>query len=200
MQAEIEVRFLHVDYDDLRQKLRKAGARQEHAMKAMKRVIIDYPDQRLQQEQGGWGFIRLRDEGDKIFLTYKLFSEDNKTGAHEIEIEVSSYDKTIEFFEAIGLKVISEQHTKRELWRLDKCDVSLDQWPWLPPMVEIEGPSEKQLQLVAKKLGLKWAEFISGNAVVAYRKMYPGMNENDSIREVPKLTFEEMPQWLKDRQ
>lgn len=200
MQAETEVRFLDVDYDDLRRKLRSLGAQQEYPMKSMKRVIIDYPDQRMQKEQGGWAFIRLRDEGDKVLLTYKLFSEDKKTGAHEIEVEVSSYDKTIELFEAIGLKVISEQHTKRELWQLDGCDISLDQWPWLPPMVEIEGPNEVRLQQVAKKLGLDWNTFIPGNSVVAYRKMYPGMGPNDSVREIAKLTFDEMPQWLKDRQ
>lgn len=200
MKAEIEVRFLNVDYAELRRKLKAAGAHQEYPMRFMKRVIIDYPDQRMQKEQGGWAFVRLRDEGDKILLTYKLFSEGKKTGADEIELEVSSYDKTVEFFEAIGLKVISEQHTKRELWHVDGCSVSLDEWPWLPPMVEIEGPSEARLQQVAQKLGLNWADFIHGNSVVAYRKIYPGMGPNESVRDVAKLTFEEMPQWLKDRQ
>lgn len=200
MQQEIEVRFLHVDYDELRIKLRKAGACQKHPMRSMKRVIIDYPDQRLQKEKGGWAFIRLRDEGEQVLLTYKLFSENEKDHAREIEVEVSSYGKTIELFEAIGLKVISEQHTRREVWEFNGCEVSLDDWPWLPPMAEIEGQDTAALQTAAEQLELAWSDAIYGNVVTAYRMVYPGMNENDSVREVAKLTFEEMPQWLKDRQ
>lgn len=199
MQQEIEVRFLRVDYDELRKKLRKAGARQKHPMRSMKRVIIDYPDQRLQKRKGSWAFVRLRDEGGRVLLTYKLIQDDAKYSTHEIEVEVSSYDKTLELFEAIGLKVISEQHTRREVWECNGCEVSLDDWPWLPPMAEIEGPDEPALQAAAEQLGLAWSDAIYGNVVTAYRMVYPGMNENDSVREIAKLMFEEMPQWLKDR-
>jgi adenylate cyclase, class 2 len=200
MQDEVEVRFLGVNYDGLREILREAGAQQEHKMQSMKCVIIDYPDQRLQKEKSGWAFIRLRDEGDRVILTYKLFSEKEQSTAREIELEVSSYDKTIEFFEAIGLQIISEQHTRRELWELDGCKVTFDEWPWLPPLLEIEGPDEELIEKVAVRLGLDWEKRIYGNVVTAYRMIYPGMTEHDSVREVPKLTFEEMPQWLKDRQ
>lgn len=200
MQAEIEVRFLDVSYDNLRKKLHKAGARQKHPMQFMKRVIIDYPDQRLQKRKGSWGFVRLRDEGDRILLTYKRIQDGEKYTTHEIEVEVSSYERAIELLEAIGLKVISEQHTRREVWELNGCDVSLDDWPWLPPMVEIEGPDESTLQATVKQLGLAWSDAMYGNAVTAYRMVYPGMNENDSVRDIEKLTFDEMPQWLKDRQ
>ena len=169
-------------------------------MKAMKRVIIDYPDQRLQSRKGEWGFVRLRDEDGRVLLTYKLIKGDKKFSTHEIEVKVSSYDKTIELFEAIGLKVISEQHTRREMWELDDVEVSLDDWPWLPPMLELEGPSEAALHKIAKRLGLDWDNRIYGNSVIAYRMTYPGMAGTESVRDIEKLTFDEMPQWLKDRQ
>lgn len=200
MQAEIEVRFLDVDYDRLRKKLRAAGAKQKHPMQFMKRVIIDYPDQRLQKKPGVWGLLRLRDEGDRTMLTYKIIHDNEKYDTYEIELEVSSYDKAIELFEAIGLKVISEQHTRREVWHLDGVEVSLDDWPWLPPMVELEGSHEAALEDAAAKLGLDWPKRIYGNSVIAYRMTYPGMTDQESARDIEKLTFEEMPQWLKDRQ
>jgi adenylate cyclase class 2 len=201
MQAEIEIRFFGVDYEELRQKLLEAGARQAYPMRAMRRVIIDYPDQHLQHGvDGAWSFVRLRDEGGRALLTYKQIAKSENHDTHEIETEVSSYENTIALFEKIGLAVISEQHTKREVWRMGGCEISLDEWPWLPPMVEIEGPNDEALQAVVESLGLNGQETINGNVVNAYRKVYPGMTEEDSIRDIPLLTFEEMPQWLKERQ
>jgi len=202
MQPEIEVRFLHVNYDNLRAKLRELGAHQKYPMRAMKRVIIDYPDQRLQHGvANAWAFVRLRDEGDQILLTYKEFMKNDTLDGSEIEVVVSSYDKTIELFEKVGLTVISEQHTRREAWELDGVEVTLDEWPWLPPMVELEGPSEQALRIVGERLGLDWGKLIRGNSVVAYRMTYPaGMSDDESIREIKKLTFDEMPEWLKVRQ
>lgn len=201
MQPEIEVRFLDVNYDDLRERLKAAGAQQKHPMQFMKRVIIDYTDERLEAGADEYNsFIRVRDEGGKVTLTYKRFTNEPPYDAHEIEVEVSSYDKTIAFFEAIGLKAISEQHTRREVWELGDTEISLDEWPWLPPMVELEGPSETRLQEVASALGLDWQNIIRGNSVIAYRKMYPGMSDKESVRDIEKLTFDEMPEWLKARQ
>jgi len=200
MKQEIEVRFLHVDYDKLRATLKQAGATQAYPMRSMKRVIIDYPDMRMQKQKGAWAFVRLRDEGDRVLLTYKLIHDNEKSETHEIEVEVSSYAKTIELLEAIGLKVISEQHTRREVWKLGGCDVSLDDWPWLPPMVEIEGPDEGILQRVATQLELAWSERLYGNVVHVYHMLYPGMAEDESVRDIEKLTFDEMPEWLKVRQ
>jgi len=199
MKPEVEVRFLGVNYDSVRTTLRRAGAKQMHGMQFMKRVIIDYPDQRMQRRKGSWAFVRLRDEGSKVMLTYKLIQDNEKYDTHEVEVEVSSFDKTIELFEAIGLKVISEQHTRREVWKLRSVEVSLDDWPWLPPMIELEGPDEARLQEVASVLGFEWSKRIYGNSVIAYRMTYPGMTDQESVRDIEKLTFEEMPQWLKDR-
>jgi len=96
MQAEIEIRFLNVDIAGARQKLRAAGAICEYPMRLMKRVIIDYPDRRMQ----------------------------------------------------IGGK---------------------DFWGWI-------------------------------NAADAYMKAYPGIKEGETIGQIPQLTFETMPEWLKARQ
>ena len=201
MKPEIEIRFLGVDYDVLRRKLHAAGATQAFSMRLMKRVIIDYPDQRLQHGvDGSWAFLRLRDEGTRVLLTYKQIAKSERHETHEIEVDVSSYGSTIALFEKLGLSVISEQHTKREVWHLEGCEVSLDQWPWLPPMVEIEGTDNELLSRLAILLGLDMKDAIPGNSVVAYRKTYPGMGDDESIREIPKLTFDEMPEWLKTRQ
>src|SRR5687768_16870905 len=116
MQQEKEVKFLDVDHAAVRSQLKKLGATLEEPMRLMHRSILDYPDRRMQKEKGGW--IRVRDEGAKTTLTYKQVSELSLEGVHEIEVTVGSYDKTIQFLEAIGMWKQSEQESRRETWRL----------------------------------------------------------------------------------
>ena len=202
MQAEIEVRFPNVNPDSLRRKLRGLGAACAEPMHAMRRAILDYPDRRLQiGQEDAWGFVRVRDDGKKTVITYKRVAKNDNKDTYEIEFEASSFEKAIELFEAIGLQKHGEQHTRRELWKLDSCDVTIDEWPWLEPMVEIEGPDETSVHAVADKLGFSWEARMLGNAQDVYSLKYPGIGEHESISQIPLLTFEgDMPQWLKDRQ
>ena len=68
MKTEIEVKFLNVDHDKMRQQLTDVGGRLVTPMRDMRRALIETPDM-IKRE----GFIRLRDEGDRITLTYKQF-------------------------------------------------------------------------------------------------------------------------------
>jgi adenylate cyclase class 2 len=201
MQQEIEVKFLDVDHDVIRAKLTELGAVCEHPMRLMKRAIIDYPDQRLQMSSdAGWGWVRIRDEGDRTTCTYKFIAADGKDTTHEIEFTISSYEKAVQLFEAIGLQKHAEQETKRETWRLNDVEVVLDEWPWIPPYIEIEGPTEAAIRTVAEMLGFDWNDSLNGSSDRTYRNYYPKMTGEESITDAGLLTFNSMPQWLKDRQ
>lgn len=199
MITEIEAKFLNVNHDQLRSKLKNIGATCKQPMRTMKRAIMDYPDRRLQTSQDGW--IRVRDEGDKITLTYKESNDTTVDGAREIELIIDSYDLAIEMFKAIGLVVESEQETKRESWIVDGCQVELDEWPWLKPYFEIEGPDEEAIKKVAEKLGYKWSEAVFGSTTVAYKVEYPGITESETVGMIkPGMSFgKPIPQWLVDR-
>lgn len=200
MQHEIELRFADIDIEAIRSALKNLSATCVEPMHKMRRAIIDYPDRRLQIGQdGAWGFVRVRDDGKHVAVTYKHVTKSDKE-THEIEFDVSSFEKAIELFEAVGLKKHSEQHTRREMWKLDGCDVTIDEWPWIEPIVEIEGPTEAAVRTVATELGFDPTETVHGNAMDIYAMKYPGVGEHEAISEIPLLTFEEMPQWLKDRQ
>ncbi len=188
MQTEIEVKFLNVDFDKVREKLTSIGANCMVPMRMMRRVVIDYPDRRMQSKQDGW--IRIRDEGDKITLTYKQTTEHEFGGAKEIEVEVSDYQKTIDIFLAAGMEIHTDQETRRETWELDGVEIVLDEWPWLNPFIEIEGETEKAVQDMAKKLGYDWKDAIFGSVTVAYRHQYPNITEiGERISTVPEIKF-----------
>lgn len=97
MQTEIEAKFLGVNHDAIRSKLKELGAECLQPMTTMKRVNMDYADKRL-EKSGGW--LRVRDMGNRITLTYKNLESWSLSGVKEIEVNVSDCDKTLEWLAA----------------------------------------------------------------------------------------------------
>ncbi len=72
MYTELEAKFLNIDPNDLRLKLTNINVTLIHQERLMRRKAFDYPDSRL-EKIGGW--VRVRDEGDKITMSYKQLNE-----------------------------------------------------------------------------------------------------------------------------
>jgi len=193
---EIEAKFLHVDHDEVRVRLEKAGAIVTHPMRLMRRNLFCRPEDR-HKEVFLTEKLRLRDEGDKITFTYKKKSSDSPY-AHELETTVGSYDDMKQILFAIGLETYSYQESKRETWRIDDVEIVLDEWPWLDTYIEIEGPNESAIQAVAQKLGFNWKDACFGSVDTAYRAQYLKMAKEDSIANVPEVRFSDpLPEYLK---
>lgn len=195
MKTEIEVKFLAVNHDDIRTKLTTIGATLEVPMRLMRRVTID-TDFMKQKD----AFVRVRDEGNKITMTYKQFDQLSVDGAKEIEIEVSNFQDTVDIFTAIGLPQGSFQESKRETWKLGSTEIVLDEWPWIKPYIEIEGESEAILRDVASKLDLDWNDAVFGDVMVAYRAEYPHLTEQQTVGNVTEVRFgDELPELLREK-
>lgn len=126
METEVEAKFLDVEAAALRTKLKEFEAKLVHEERLMRRKTFDYPDNRL-AKMGGW--VRVRDEGDRITLSYKQLNDRTLHGTKEITVEVNDFAKTCQLLEAIGLEVKSYQETKRATWALGNCEVTIDTWP-----------------------------------------------------------------------
>jgi len=187
MNIEIEAKFLQIDIDDLRDTLSAAGAQLIQSMADMKRAIIDYDDVQLQKNQDA--YIRVRDEGRRITLTFKKFESLEFGGAKEYETEVGDFETTVKIFEAAGLVVKSYQESRRETWELDGAEVVIDEWPWLDPYIEIEGSSKKIVQDVAEKLGYDWKKAVFGDVMAAYRLQYPHLTVDQTIGQIKSVKF-----------
>lgn len=172
MKSEVEAKFLNVNHDELRTKLAELDAILEHPMRAMRRVVIHTP---AMTEKNA--FVRVRDEGSRITITYKQFDEDSIDGAKEHEVEVSDFDAAVGIFTVAGLEYDTFQESRRENWKLGDTEIMLDEWPWLKPYIEIEGPAEESVRTLATKLGFDWADAIFGGVANAYRIQYPHIGE-----------------------
>ena len=175
MKSEIEVKFLDVDIEDIRQRLRTAGAELEQPMRLMKRALIEEPHHVKENS-----FIRIRDEGDKTTLAFKRRSLPDETttidSTKEIETTVGDFDTTVEIFAEAGWQYITLQESRRETWHLDSAEVVIDEWPWIQPYIEIEADSEAIVRAVAGKLGFDWSEAVFGSVDVIYQRDFPNMS------------------------
>lgn len=193
MQTEIEAKFLHVDHAAIRDKLTELGATCKQPMRLMRRKNYDFSDGRLSTERNGW--VRVRDEGDKITMSYKQLDDRGLHGTKEVNLTVDSFEQADAFLTALGLEPTSYQETKRESWTLDGADIELDVWPWILPYLEIEGSDESTVKAIAAKLGLDWSAAQHGSVEVAYHAEYDTTDQE--IDDIPVITFEEpIPEWL----
>lgn len=194
METEIEAKFLGVEVDEFRHHLQAAGAHLVHGVRLMRRQTFDFSDSGL-SSIGGW--VRLRDEGDKVTLSYKQLNDRTLHGTKEIAVVVDSYERALEFLQTIGLQVKAKQETKRERWDLQGCEVTIDTWPWIPPFVELEAGSEQQVKAAAAALGLDWAQALHGSVEVAYQAYFDVTEEE--IDHWPEIRFGDTPDWLAKR-
>ena len=191
MQPEIEAKFLDADFAVVRKKLEAAGATLVHPNRTMRRKNFDYPDSRL-ESIGGW--VRVRDEGNKITLAYKQLSSREVDGTREVSVEVSSFDDTVLLLESIGLKETSYQEPMRESWQLVSVQIELDEWPWARPYVEIEATTAEELFECAKQLGFDPKLALHGSVEVVSRAEYD-VTEAE-VDGWPVLTCVPVPEWL----
>ncbi len=199
MNTEIEAKFLHRDHEEIRKRLKDVGFVCVTPMRLMRRAIIDYADRRMQTATPS-SYIRVRDEGDTVTLTYKKFTSLSIDGAQEVEVVTSSFEDTVKIFSAIGLEVVSLQESKRETWRSDTCEVVLDEWPWLDPYIEIEAATETVVREVSQNLGLDWSDAKFGDVMVAYRDQYPYLREDQTVGKIPKVQFSApFPDYLREQ-
>jgi adenylate cyclase class 2 len=199
MQQEIEAKFLHQDLEKVREGLKTAGGSCIQKLTDVRRVNLDYTDYALDKKRA---WLRVRDNGDnKVTVAYKQKNAKDVAidGVTEIEVDVAEYEQMVQIFQAIGLVEKSVQHTKREIWELDGCEVMLDVWPWVDPYIEIEGASELLVRQAAEKLGYSWEDAKFGDVGVVYFDEYE-MTEDELYIELKYFEIDTpIPDWLEQR-
>ena len=191
MHTEIEAKWLNIDIEQMRKKLKSLGATLINKERLMSRKVYDFPDMGL-EKIGGWA--RVRDEGDKITMSYKQLSDRTLHGTKEVTLVVDNFDEACTFLESIGLVANAFQETKRESWKLGDTEVELDTWPWIPSFVELESVNEEALKETASLLGLDYKDALHGSVETAYQAVYDVTEEEiDGWKEI---LFIEVPDWL----
>ncbi len=183
MKTEIEAMFADTDHDAIRGKLRELGGSCAHPMRDMRRALVETDAMRQDD-----AFLRVRDEGDKVTLTYKKHEDYGLHGTKEIEVTVSDFDATIALLKASGLQPTTYQESRRETWHVGAVEVVLDEWPWIPPYIEIEAETEEEVRDMADKLELDWSKALHGGVDVIYALKFPNRTARGVIA-LPEVRF-----------
>lgn len=191
MQTEIEVKFVQIDIDDLRSRLKSCGAELVQPMRLMRRSLIEQPEHRAVN-----CFLRIRDEGGRTTLTLKKrksrdLGQIDIDNVAEIETEVGDFDKTIEIFAEAGWPPITYQESRRETWSLGGAEVVIDEWPWLKPNIEIEASTEEVVRGVASKLGFDWSDAFFGDIDHVYQLEYDFSPGFRGLIDLPYVRFDD---------
>ena len=194
MDTEIEATFTNVNPEEIRKRLLNLGAKLRQSERLMRRKNYDYPDGRL-DKINGW--IRLRDEADKVTLAYKQLNDRTIQGTKEVSVTVGDFERTANFLTVIGLEMKSYQETKRESWTIGETEIEIDTWPWIPPFVEIEGKDEETVQQVANDLGFDWKDAKHGSVENIYQEVFDVTEAEVDAWDT--ITFSPVPEWLEKR-
>lgn len=170
MKTEYEFRIIDVSPYEACKKLKSLGATYVGRWK-QKRLIYDSIPKKDHE------IIRLRTNGEKTTLAYKIFESMDISGTKEIEVNVSSFEKTNEILEHMGHKARSSQENNRIRFIYNEAEIDVDTWPLIGTYVEVEGKDEKHVLEVIESLGFDDKEKTGDAAFELYQRI--GMGEND---------------------
>lgn len=163
MQTEYEVKILDIDVKNIENRLKKIGAKKIKE-RNMHRCVYNL----LEHKKDSW--LRLRNNGEKTTLTLKEIRNDRINGTKEIEVVVDDFDQTYKILEKIGLTCRANQENKRISYKLKNVEIEIDFWPKIPPYLEIEAKSKKEIETIVKLLGFKMSQTTSIGVSKVYAK------------------------------
>jgi predicted adenylyl cyclase CyaB len=159
MPLEIEVKLKVPSHGPIHRHLRALKAK--HLGKVREtNIFFDFPKHSLRRKDSGLR-VRLiasswRKTPVNALLTFK--GPPQKTGLrprNAFDLACTPHDQLIPLLESLGLYRIFSFEKDRDSWDLDRCRIELDTLPHFGTFLEIEGPSEKAVRNVQKKIGLE---------------------------------------------
>jgi adenylate cyclase class 2 len=189
---EYEAKFLNIDVDSIKNKLKQNGAKQVHGPLKFYRLIF----KRCEEKGDKPGFVRIRNERNKITMTTKIFNDKKFPEEREITIN-ESFEKGCEFLRAIGIEEKSYQETIREKWSHDLAhEITFDIVPGLPIYMEIDCTSEDNLNKLVALLDLDKSNMKYGSFDKTYTEYYD-IPSDTIIHKTPSLTFKDVGTQIK---
>jgi len=188
MAIELECKIRVPSHAEVRRALETASAQRLRRVLETNR-LFDRPDNALERSGRGLRIrtVEMLDGGSErpATLTFKgpVQSAQFKQ-REEIEVTVNDAAAMQRLLESLGFvaQIIFEK--RRESWRLDECEIELDEVPGLGLFVEVEGLGEREISGVLRRLGLARHEQI--------KKSYVGMVAEGMPAGAPlpwKVTF-----------
>ncbi|HLC58620.1 MAG TPA: CYTH domain-containing protein [Candidatus Nanoarchaeia archaeon] len=191
MEIEYEATFPDIDKEKIREKLKKIDANLIKKEFLQKRFAFNLPN----ENKNAW--LRVRDESDKITMSLKIVDGNKIENQKEICLKVDNFESAVKFLENVGCKKKAYQESKRELWKLNNVEITIDEWPFLEPFVEIEGKSESEVKNISEKIGFDYNKALFCAVDTLYHIKYK-ISEEIINNQTPLIAFDAKNPFIKN--
>lgn len=142
MGVEYEYSFYNFNKKEVIKKIKKGNGKKKGTFLFRVQVLI-HP------LQTPGTYIRVRDEGHRITMTYK-FKDSKSTFENENEVIVNDFDEAVNILLGVGCTKKYYYEKIREIWNLKKSEIVFDSNPGVPDRMEIESENKSQLSEMVK--------------------------------------------------
>jgi adenylate cyclase, class 2 len=177
MPTEFEAKVLDVDPTSMAQKIIAAGGRRAGGAVLLRRYVYDVTP----GDRSRW--IRLRDTGDESTIAVKEIRHDGIDGTDETEVVVGDFDVANALLAKLGFVPRSYQENRRTSFTISEARLEIDEWPLIPPYLEIEASSRDEVLRVAGLLGYSERRLTAENTIGVYAR------HGIDLAALPRLTF-----------
>jgi len=182
---EFEITIPDIDIEDARQRLLGCGASLEKESHIQKHIVFNMPAER--RIKGSW--MRVREEADRVTMSLKIIDGGNISDQKEFFFIAQNTEDACKFLEMMGAEEKARQDKRREIWRLGECEVTIDEWPFLEPFMEVEGPDEGAVKDAVEQLGYDYGRGKVCAVDVLYSEKY-GLSVDIIDNHTPLITFD----------
>ncbi|MFA7169358.1 MAG: CYTH domain-containing protein [Candidatus Paceibacterota bacterium] len=189
---EFELKIPNIEIGDARRRLETNGAVLQKAAYVQKNIMFSLPVGR--EIRGGW--LRVREEDEYVTMSLKIIDGEKITDQQEFCFLADGANEACKFLEFMGAREKARSEKRRETWILGDCEVVIDEWPFLEPIIEVEGPDEKTVIEAVKSLGYN----VEKCRVCAVSKLYEekyGVLEDAVNNHTPRILFDIKNPFLK---
>ncbi|ROS38637.1 class IV adenylate cyclase [Amycolatopsis thermoflava] len=177
MPIEHEAKVLDIDPGSVAARILRAGGERIGGTRLMRRYVYDVTP----GDRSKW--IRLRDTGTETTLCAKEIRSDAIDGTHEAEVTVGDFAGARELLGLLGFTPKSYQENRRTSFTLDGARLEIDEWPLIPPYLEIEAATVADVVRVAGLLGFAEDRLTGENTIKVYARY--GID----LASIPRLRF-----------
>lgn len=164
MSTEYEAKVLDVDPAKMTELIIEKGGEKTAEPVLLRRYVYDIEP----GDESRW--VRLRDTGASSTLTVKHIRHRGIDGTDEVEVGVADFEATNELLAMLGFTPRSYQENRRTSFVLDGARLEIDEWPMIPPYLEIEADSRAEVLRAAAVLGYSEENLTGENTVHVYAR------------------------------
>lgn len=172
---EIELKFLDIEVEKIKERLDHIGAVEIYAAETASMLFEG-------QGYSGWDstkkFLRVRKVHGEVTITYKepaISSE--MTSREEVECAASSYEDAISLLTKLGFEPHEEYLKHRIHYELGDTSFELDTLQGIPTYLEIETTSEDAMRDICRRLDLEISQGQTGTIVEIYPEKFSSIKK-----------------------